>query len=166
MMQALVDSMTAVFEAKGAEIRRSPQAQPTPYPELEQALESDGLSMLSASHAFITYRYRLTSAELQSDILDFHFIYRPPGAQEDLSIFYIDLERTPLYDELLVERGTRIPSNEMVLRSFEQQISLHRLAERATIVRLGGEIVRDPERARAEKERILEVTAKLAHEGM
>lgn len=75
----------------------------------------------------------LTSAELQRDILDFHFIYRPPGAQEDLSIFYLDLERTPLYDELLVKRGTKIPSNEMV---------------------------RDPERARAEKERILKVTAK------
>lgn len=166
MIGALVDSITTVFQERGTSVRRSPQGEPMPYPQLVDTLEADGLSPFSASHAFITYRYRLTSAELETQIVDLYFIYRPPGPQEDLSIFYLDLEASPLYEELLVQRGTEVPNNEMVLLPFEQQLSFHRLAQQARIVRLGDEIVRDPERAAAEKERILEITARLAHEGM
>lgn len=166
IMQTLVDSMTTVFENENAWIKRSPELDSMQLAELEKQLSSDGLSMVSASHVFITYRYQLADSGLESQIVDLHFIYRPPGAQEDLSIFYVDLANSPLYEELMVEQGTTVPSNEMAFLRFEEQISFHRLAERATVVRLGDEIIRDEERAAAEKERILDVTSRLAHGGL
>lgn len=164
LMAALIDSMTTVFERRDAWVKRAPRADSVRFDQLERELSADGLSTLSASHAFITYRFQLTERGFQTDIRDLHFIYRPPGAQEDLSIFYVDLASSPLYDALLVERGTTLSDNEMAFLEFEQQLSLHRLADEVTIVRLGNEIIRDAERAAEEKKRIIEITTQLAHQ--
>lgn len=164
VMPALLDSMDTVFRARGATVQRSPQSEPVPYDRVGEMLSGEGLSVSSASHVFITYRYALTSARLERQIQDLYFIYRSTSVEEDVPILYVDLTTSDLYEELLVERGSPMASNEATYLEFERQLSLHRLRDVATVVRVGDDIIRDSERATAEKQRILQVTTRLVHQ--
>lgn len=162
---ALVDSVAAMTEAQDLQLRRTPQSDTTAtLEEIEEALSKDGLAPTSATHVFITYRFTLNSSTLHRNILDLHFIYRPSAEQgEDIPILYLDLSKDNLYEEVLVERGTPSPINEVVFRSFEEQVRFYTLRDVATVVQVGNRIIRDPKQAAAEKRQLLETVRKLAN---
>ena len=163
--RALTDSVVEMAETQNMELRRTPQSDTTTTPEkIKAALSEEGLALTSATHAFITYRFTQKSGQLHRNILDLHFIYRPTGEQgEDIPILYLDLSEEDLYRQLLVKKGTPSPVNEVAFRPFEEQISLYSLRDTARVVQVGNQIIREPERAAAEKRQIMATIRKLTY---
>ena len=163
--RALTDSVVAMAEAQDAQIRRSPKSDTTAALETVKAsLSNEGLALTSASHVFITYRFTLKNSRLKRNIRDLHFIYRPSAEQgKDVPILYVDLTENQFYKDLLIEQGTPSSVNEAVYHPFKQQIAFHGLLETATVVKVGNEIIRDPEQADAEKEQIMATIRRLTY---
>ena len=163
--RALTDSVVEMAETQNMELRRTPQSDTTTTPEkIKAALSEEGLALTSATHAFITYRFTQKSGQLHRNILDLHFIYRPTGEQgEDIPILYLDLSEEDLYRQLLVKKGTPSPVNEVAFRPFEEQISLYSLRDTARVVQVGNQIIREPERAAAEKRQFMATIRKLTY---
>lgn len=163
IVRALTDSIVTMAEAGELPIRRAPNSDTTTVQEVENALAEEGLALTSASHVFLTYRFTLNGGSLHRDILNLHFIYRPTAQQgEDIPILYVDLTKNDLYQELLIEKGTPSPVNEVVFRPFGEQLRLQNL-ENATVVQVGNRIIRDSEQAAAEKRRILQTVERLTY---
>lgn len=162
IMRALTDSLMAAAKAGKLPIQRAPESDTTTLSNVQQALSEEGLALTSATHAFITYRYQLRKSDLRREILDLHFIYRP-NEGEDIPIFYVDLTKDGLYHKMLVEKGTPSPVNELVSIPFAEQISLHKLQDEVTVVKVGNRIIRDSVKASTLKERTLATVRKLAY---
>jgi hypothetical protein len=164
IMRALTDSVMAMAEANQLPIRRAPAADTTTLSDVEDALAEEGLALTSATHAFITYRFKLDDGSLRRDILNLHFIYRPTAQQgEDIPVLYVDLTKDDLYQEVLVEKGTPSPINEVVYHPFGEQIRLRKIQDKATVVQVGNRIIRDAEQAAAEKQNILRTIRRLTY---
>ena len=163
--RALTDSVVAMAEAGELQVRRRPESDTTvPLSEIQEALSKEGLALTSATHVFVTYRFVLRASALERDIRDLHFIYRPSAEQgEDISILYLDLTKNDLYKRLLEKKGLPSPVNEVAFRPFEERIAFHSLQDTAQVVQVGDEIIRDPERAAAEKQQIMETIRKLTY---
>lgn len=165
VIRALTDSVVAMAEADKLPIQRAPKSDTsTTLQGIEQALSKEGLALTSATHVFITYRFLLRGGELRRDIRNLHFIYRPTAEQgEDISIFFVDLSKDDLYNELLIKKGTPSPVNEVVYQPFAKQLSFQNMKDTATVVQVGNEIIRETERAAAEKQRILRTIRRLTY---
>ena len=163
--RALTDSVVAMAEAGKLEPRRTPQSDTTiTLEKIKSDLSEEGLALTSATHVFITHRFTQKSGELNRDIRDLHFIYRPSAEQgEDIPILYLDLTNEDLYRQLLTKKGTPSPVNELAFHAFEEQIAFHSLRDASTVVKVGNEIIRDPEQADAEKEQIMATIRKLTY---
>lgn len=161
--RALLDSVVSVVEREGFRISSSPQGARVSVSERRDSLSSKGLALSSATHVFITYRFSLSSSTLDQEIRDLYFIFRPAGQEEDIPILHVDLQEGAMYEELLIERGTRLAANESAFVPFRRQLSFHNLRSRVTVVKVGDEIIRDPDRAAAEKERLLDITRELTY---
>ncbi len=162
---ALTDSVVAMAEGQDVRLRRSPDADTTAsLGMIRSTLSREGLALSSATHAFITYRFTLRNSRLRRNIMDLHLIYRPAGQQgEDIPILYVNLSEETLYEQLLIEKGTPSPENEAIYRPFKEQIAFHGLLGTATIVQVGDQIIRDPERAATEEREIMATIRKLAY---
>lgn len=163
--RALADTVVAMAEAQELQARRRPESDTSvPLSEIQEALSKEGLALTSATHVFVTYRFVLRSSTLDRDIRDLHFIYRPSAEQgEDISILYVDLTKNDLYRRLLEEKGLPSSVNEVAFRPFEERVSFHSLHDTAQIVQVGDEIIRDPERAAAEKQKLMETIQRLTY---
>lgn len=160
----LLDSAAAVVGSQNIPVQRSPQSDPTALQSIREEISEEGLALTSATHVFVTYRFRLSSGNLQREILNLYYIYRPTAQQEeDIPILYLDLSKENLYEELLVERGTTLSSNEAAFLPFGQQIGFHALRDVMTVVQVGDQIIRDPERAASEKKKLLGTLQNLAY---
>lgn len=162
---ALTDTVVTMAEANKIPIRRTPASDTTSSLEkIEEELSKEGLALTSATHVFITYRFKLFGGTLRREIRNLHFIYRPTAQQgEDISIFYVDLTKNNLYHELLVDKGTPSPVNEVVYHPFAEQISLQNLKENVTVVQVGNQILRDSDRATTVKAQILQTIERLTY---
>lgn len=160
----LADSVVAMAKAGEIPIRRAPGSDTTSLADVGNALSEEGLALTSATHVFITYRFGLNQGALQRDIRNLHFIYRPTAQQgEDIPILYVDLTDGNLQQELLVEKGTPSFVNELNFHPFAEQLSLQKLRDKATVVRVGNRIIRDPEQAAAAKQRVLQTIRRLTY---
>jgi len=155
-VQALVDSAASLVEQQSIQVRSAPGSERVPLQTLEDRLSEEGLTVTSATHLFVTYRFSMDRQRVEREISDLHFIYRPAaGQEEDIPLLYLDLSDSRLHTQLLKKRGTPVPSNEAVFVPFLDQIAFHNLQDEATIVRLGNQIIRDEERAAAAKENLM-----------
>ncbi len=163
--RALTDSVVAMAEAGKLQIRRRPKSDTTvPLSEIKEALSKEGLALSSATHVFLTYRFVLRGNALERDIRNLHFIYRPAAEQgEDIPILYLDLTKNDLYQRLLVEKGLPSPVNEVAFHPFAERVAFHSLQDTARVVQVGGEIIRDSERAAAEKRKIMDTIQQLTY---
>lgn len=163
--RALTDSVVAMAEAEELEVRRRPESDTTiPLSEIKEALSKEGLALTSATHVFLTYRFVLRSSALEREIRDLHFIYRPAAEQgEDIPILYLDLTKNNLYQRLLVKKGLPSPVNEVAFEPFVEKVAFHSLQDTARVVQVGDEIIRDSERAAAEKQQIMETIRRLTY---
>jgi hypothetical protein len=162
--QALLDSTVAVLKSQNVPVQRSPESDTTSLQTIQQKISEEGLALTSATHTFITYRFHLSSGDFQREIFDLYFIYRPTAQQEeDIPILYLDLSRGALYEKLLVERGTTLPSNEATFLPFREQIGFRASRDMMTVVQVGDQIIRDPERAASKKKQLLETLRNLAY---
>lgn len=113
---------------------------------------------------FITHRFALSSGTFNEEILGLYFIFRPEGQEgEDIPVLYLDLREEQLYEELLIERGTRLASNEATFLPFKQQVGFNNFRDQLTVVQVGDRSIRDRNRAAAEKERILKIIQDLTY---
>ncbi|MCS3672733.1 hypothetical protein GGP66_000137 [Salinibacter ruber] len=162
--RALLDSVVSVVQNQDIPVQQAPQASSTSFKAIEDTLSEEGLAASSATHMFITYRFSLSSSTFNEKILDLYYIFRPEGqGGEDIPILYLDLREGRLYESLLIERGTRLTSNEATFLPFKQQVGFNDLRDQLAVVRVGNRTIRDTARAAAEKKRILEVIRNLTY---
>lgn len=160
----LLDTLATAFEKQNASIRKGPDAPVQPYSAVQRELSQEGLDVRSATHVFITYRFRVTSAGTRYKIYDLYFIFRPPNASDtDIPVLYVDLTDPDTYERVLVEGGTTIPYNEAAFLQFREQVSFHALRDDVRVVQVGEQIIRDEKLAAAEKERILKITTQFTY---
>lgn len=153
---ALRDSIVNVALRRDLALRRSPDDEsPQPMSQIEEKLLSQGLDFTSANRLFIRYRFRAERGQLERSIRDLYFIYRPEGAQgNDLSIMQIDMEQTPALARLLKNSGMQMRTNQANFKPFREQLMFHKLPE-SQLVSLGGDVIRNAEKAEAERQRLL-----------
>lgn len=150
---AFRDSLTQAVR-RGATARREPDGSPLSYRALEDALFSEGLDFSSANRVFITYRLEASQRGYRSEIEDVYFIYRPEGYDDvDLPVFYVRGD-DPAVRRMILSGGTQMFANEAAFEPFYDQLLFHKL-EDSSVVAVGGRVIRDPERAEAERERLL-----------
>lgn len=150
---AFRDSLTQAVR-RGAAARREPDGSALSYRALEDALFRDGLDFSSANRVFITYRLEASQRGFRSEIEDVYFIYRPEGYDDvDLPVFYVRGDE-PAVRRMIVSGGTQMFANEAAFEPFYDQLLFHKLEDSA-VVAVGGRVIRDPERAEAERERLL-----------
>lgn len=151
---AFRDSLIQVAARGQATLRREPDSPVKSYRSLEDDLFSEGLDYTSANQVFITYKLEASQRGFTSEIVDVHFIYRPEGFEDvDLPIFYV-LGDDPGVRRMIRSGGTQMFANEAAFEPFYDQLTFHQL-ENSTVVAIGGRVIRDPERAQAERERLL-----------
>jgi hypothetical protein len=162
--RALLDSVVSVVQNQDIPVQKAPRASSTSFKAIKDTLSEEGLAASSATHMFITYRFSLSSSTFNEKILDLYYIFRPEGQGEDIPILYLDLREGRLYENLLIERGTRLTSNEATFLPFKQQVGFNDLRDQLAVVRVGNRTIRDTARAAAEKKRILEVIRDLTYQ--
>lgn len=151
---ALLDSLVHAAERGGVTVKREPEDAARSFRALEDDLLREGYDFSSANRVFISYRLEATQRGFVSEIQDLHFIYRPEGYEDiDVPILYLDAREAPVR-RVLVSGGTRQLQNQAAFEPFYDQLLFHQLAD-ASVVSVGGRVVRDPQEARAEKERLL-----------
>lgn len=146
-IRALVDTLSSTMEREeGLTVQRSPdREEELSISELrDELLEEEGIGIFSASHVLIDYRFTITDSQFEEEIRNLHFIFRPGGDQEDLSIMYLDAKEKWLAD-LIQMNGQTLMVNEAAIAPFQRQLEFVRLAQRGEtkIVEIGGRTVRD-----------------------
>lgn len=160
----LLDTLATALEQQDAPVRKSPDAPVTTFGAVQRDLAQEGLDVTSATHVFITYHFRMTSAGTRYKIQDLYFIFRPPGAGDtDIPVLYVDLTEPETYERILVESGTTFPYNEAAFLQFRDQVSFHTLRDMIRVVQVGEHIIRNPKLAAAEKQRILTITTQFTY---
>lgn len=160
----LLDTLATAIEKQAMPVQKEPDGPVVTYSALQRQLSEDGLDVTSATHVFITYHFRMTSAGTRYKILDLHFIFRPPTADgTDIPILYVDLTDPDVYERFLVEGGTTLPYNEAAFLQFREKMSFHSLRDDVRVVQVGDHIIRDEKLAAAEKQRILTITTRFTY---
>lgn len=148
------DSLLQVVRRGNVEIRREPDATPRSFRSLEDELLREGLDFTSANRVFLTYRLEASQRGFVSLIEDIYFIYRPEGVDDvDMPIFHVD-GQDPAVRRLILGSGTQMLANEAAFVPFYDQLTFHQLEE-STVISVGGRLIRDPEKAAMERERLL-----------
>ena len=151
---AFRDSLIQVIQRGQATLRREPDGSVLSFRSLEDDLFREGLDFTSANRVFFTYKLEASQRGFHSEIQDIYFIYRPEGFEDvDLPIFYVD-GRDPGIRRMIMSGGTQMFANEAAFEPFYDQLTFHQL-ENSTVVAIGGRVIRDPDRAAAERERLL-----------
>ncbi len=151
---AFRDSLVQVMRRGKVELRREPDAPASSFRKLEDGLLSEGLDFSSANRVFLTYRLEASQRGFVSEIEQIYFIYRPEGYEDvDLPIFYVS-GQDPAVRRLIMSGGTQMLANEAAFEPFYDQLTFHQLEE-STVVSVGGRVIREPEKAAMERERLL-----------
>lgn len=148
------DSLLQVVRRGGVELHREPDTPARSYRALEDELLGEGLDFTSANRVFLTYRLEASQRGFVSQIEDIYFIYRPEGVDDvDMPIFHVSGE-DPAVRRLILGSGTQMLANEAAFVPFYDQLTFHQLEE-STVISVGGRLIRDPEHAARERERLL-----------
>ena len=148
------DSLIQTMQRGKVKLQREPDTDEVAFRSLEDDLFAEGLDFTSANRVFITYRLQASQRGFESEIQEIYFIYRPEGYEDvDLPIFRVD-GRDPAVRRVIVSGGTQMFENEAAFEPFYDQLAFHQL-EGGTVVSIGGRVIRDPERAAKERERLL-----------
>lgn len=148
------DSLIQVMQRGKAVLRREPEGPVVSFRALEDALLGEGLDFTSANRVFLTYRLEASQRGYTSEIEGIYFIYRPEGFEDvDTPLFYVS-GQDPAVRRLILSGGTQMLANEAAFEPFYDQLTFHQLEE-STVVSVGGRLIRDPERATMERERLL-----------
>lgn len=147
----------ALADHPDTRVRRTPQDSTyRPYHALQEELYEDGVSLPSASHAFLRYRFDLRGKGTRTveTLQDIHFILRLDAMQTDLSIIHISTE-DPLVQEVLTTRGLQNGMNLHALSSFRNLMAFPILSARdeaeTALVELGRRPVRGAEGVRTQQ---------------
>ena len=148
------DSLIQVMQRGKVELRREPESSVRTFRSLEDDLYSEGLDFTSANRVFFTYRLEASQRGFTSEIEEIYFIYRPEGFEDvDMPIFHVS-GKDPAVRRLILSGGTQMLANEAAFEPFYDQLTFHHLDE-STVVSVGGRLIRDPEKAVRERERLL-----------
>ena len=160
--RVLLDSIRVQAERGRVEVRREPDTPALSYGGLISELNREGLDILSANRVFIRYRLEADPRGFRSSILGLHFIYRPEGYDDvDYPIAYVDMQQ-PEMRRMIEHGGTRTRENEAVIEPFSDQIAFAAL-EDAIVVSVGGEVIRDTDEGRRERERLIATIRQLVY---
>jgi hypothetical protein len=160
--RVLLDSIAVLAQRGRLELQREPETQAISYGGLISELNREGLDILSANRVFIRYRLEAGPRGFMSTILGLHFIYRPEGFDDvDYPIAYVDAQQSEMR-RLIDHGGTRARVNEAVIEPFSDQIAFATL-EDAIVVSVGGEIIRDMDEGRRERERLIATIRQLVY---
>ena len=148
------DSLIQVMQRGNVELRREPDSATRTFRSLEDDLFGEGLDFTSANRVFLTYRLEASQRGYTSEIEKIYFIYRPEGFDDvDMPIFYVS-GKDPAVRRLIMSGGTQMLANEAAFEPFYDQLTFHHLEE-STVVSVGGRLIRDPDKAARERERLL-----------
>ena len=148
------DSLIQVMQRGKVELRREPESAVRTFRSIEDDLYGEGLDFTSANRVFLTYRLEASQRGFTSEIEKIYFIYRPEGFDDvDMPIFYVS-GKDPAVRRLIMSGGTQMLANEAAFEPFYDQLTFHHLEE-STVVSVGGRLIRDPDKAAEERERLL-----------
>lgn len=153
--KALLDALFDTMQDEPMALKRAPDdADTLSYYALENELFDTGLDFTSATHLFIGYRLEANQRRFESTITHLFFIYRPQEDEGvDVPIFYLEVDQ-PAVQDVLENDGTPLINNEAAVMPFREQLVFHKLPE-SQIVRVSDRVIRDPQQAAAEKQRLL-----------
>lgn len=142
-----LDSLTAVLERNPeVRVRRAEQdAKTVPFKDLREQLYQDGIDVLSATHAFVRYRFDLRDRmRLVETIKEINFIFRADESESDIRIIHVT-SRNPLVSELLTGSGVASLVNMKAVTPFRKLIAFPHVSSKreSAIVELGGRALRD-----------------------
>lgn len=163
-VQALLDTLVQRIErGQALPMHRTPEEPQVTPAALEEQLFAEGLDYTSANRVFIDYRFEMDRQGFSEKITGMYFIYRPEGIEEaDIPILYLDTS-DPAVDRLLSESGTTLPDNAAAFRPFREQIGFTRMSAGQTLVAVGDDVIREPERAEAEKRRLVRTIERFSY---
>lgn len=148
------DSLLQVVQRGRVQLHREPDAPARSFRALEDELLREGLDFTSANRVFLTYRLEASQRGFVSQIEDIYFIYRPEGVDDvDMPIFRVS-GTEPAVRRLILGSGTQMLANEAAFVPFYDQLTFHQLEE-STVISVGGRLIRDPQKAAMERERLL-----------
>lgn len=163
-VQALLDTLVQRIErGESLPLHRTPEDPKITASALEEQLFAEGLDYTSANRVFIDYRFEMNRQGFSEKITGMYFIYRPQGIEEaDIPILYLDMS-DPAVQRLLSESGTTLPDNAAAFRPFREQIGFTRMSADQTLVAVGDDVIREPERAEAEKRRLVKTIERFSY---
>lgn len=141
-----LDTLSAALDQRPeVRLRRSEQDETAiPYADLREQLYEDGIDLLSATHAFVRYRFDIRErTRLVETVKDIYFILRVDEAESDIPIVYLRT-RDPMISELLTHSGVASPVNMKAITPFRELLSFPILSRRSAsaIVAFGGRPLR------------------------
>lgn len=141
-----LDSLSAVLDNHPeASFRRSAEDKTTMrYADLQEQLYEDGIDLLSATHAFVRYRFDIRGrTRLVETVKDIYFIFRVDESESDIPILHISSSH-PLISELLNDSGIASRVNMKSITPFRELLSFPNLSlhEDAALVEIGGRPIR------------------------
>lgn len=145
-VRAFLDTLVHTIDERDLGVRRDPsQSERIPFSKLRSTLiEKHGTGITTANTVFLGYRFEMDfGSRLERDLLSLHFHFRPGPAQEDIPILYLDAQQRWV-QEILLEKGTDLPTNEAAIIPFRRHLDFVHLARQddTRIVEIGGETVR------------------------
>lgn len=167
-IRAFLDTLVHTIDERNLRIRRGPnQSERIPVSELRSTLiEKHGTGITTANTVFVGYRFEIDfGSRLERDLLSLHFHVRSGPAQEDIPILYLDAQQRWV-QEILLETGTDLPTNEAAIIPFRRHLDFVHLARQddTRIVEIGGETVRKG--FEVKKEALIQKIERLMYESL
>jgi hypothetical protein len=146
-LHVFVDSLSnSLNRHPDTQVKRTAQDEaPVAFADLRDELLDDGIDLNSATHAFIRYRFELTTgAEIVETIEAMTFIFRGREDRSDLPILHLDT-RDPVVNNLIRHRGVPSPVNLKAVRTFRDMLAFPYLNTRqeTAMVEIAGRAVRE-----------------------
>lgn len=155
-IKALLDSLTAVLERNpDLQVRRAPNDEPTSVEEIETALLDDGLTLGSASHVFLSYRFALVGGRVAETLDEMQFVYNESDAQQIHTLLHVSTAESAV-SKVLTEHGFARGSNLNATTSFRKLTSFPVLGEHKQTFLV--ELDRGPSFYNFERRRVDELT--------
>lgn len=148
-LRALLDSVLHVAEnAEQAHLvkRRPSQEETMGISALKRTLiEEEGLSMRSATHAIIKYRFEFDGENnFQELVQNIQYVYRSDSSEEDVRLLYLT-SKDKWFKDILFDMGTPTSQNIKAEILFRTQIRFTKISEDpgTQLVEIGNRTVRE-----------------------
>lgn len=161
--RAFVDTLQSYLGRDDPAVRREKSGEEMAFSTLQKQLYDEGLSLASATNAFVNYRLSQDqNGKFQQEIVSVALYYSPvEEAEEDTPLLFAS-SRDPWFQTVINQSGTPLPTNQATIRLFREQLAIGKILQLdgTTLSAFGGKPLREEreKRLQALRRRIIEMT--------